>query len=66
VFSIEGGLASPAPKRKRTTSTTNRPQKCKHSFRLRIGRGMFENLQGSSSQPLELHNPESEQPEGKR
>lgn len=62
VFSIDGGLALPAPKRKRTTSTSIRPQKCGQSLRSRKSRGMLGNLQDKSSQPLEISDSEDEQP----
>ena len=64
VFTIEGGLALPAPnlvlKRKRTTRIANTPQKRRHSFRLRTSLGKTENPQGRSSQPIELSSLENE------
>jgi len=59
VFSIDGGLALPTPKRKGTTSTASRPQKHRHPSKLRKSRGTSENLQGSSSQPSELYSAEN-------
>ena len=65
IFSTEGGLAFPAPnpvpKRKRTTHTTNIPQKHRHSTRLRTNLGAAENPQGSSSYSIELSSLENEQ-----
>ena len=52
---------NPIPKMKMNTRTTNIPQKCRHSARLRTNLGAAENPQGSSSQPIELSSPENEQ-----
>lgn len=50
MFTIEGGLAFPTPKRKRTSNTTNRPQKNRRYAE--TSQGTAENILGSSSQPL--------------
>lgn len=59
---IDGAPTPPAPKRKHTTSTPNRPSKWRKSVRLARIRGSLENPQGSTSQPVEINDSGDEQP----
>ena len=62
VFSIDGGLALPAPKQKSIAGTSIRLQKQRQSIRLGRSRGMLGNPQENNSQPLEVYDSEDEKP----